>query len=66
MIALPKPRSLHASLCEVLASSRGLLVRLEAGISAPPGEAREAVREMYVQLRRTVQALSRCLELPLE
>jgi len=60
-----KQRSLHAELCEVLASSRGLLVHLESpGVQAPPGEARVAVRELYVQLRRTVQVLSRCLELP--
>ena len=28
------------------------------------GEARAAVRELYVQVRRTVQVLSKCLELP--
>jgi hypothetical protein len=63
----PRQRSLHASLAETLASSRGLLTRLENGhVQAPPGEARVAVRELYVQMRRTVQVLSRCLELPLE
>jgi hypothetical protein len=62
-----KQRSLHASLAETLASSRDLLTRLEHGhVQAPPGEARVAVRELYVQMRRTVQVLSRCLELPLE
>ena len=58
--------SLHAVLCDALTSSRGLLQRLEAGVTVPPGEGREAVRDLYVQMRRTVQALSRCLELPLE
>ena len=61
----PTQRSLHASLAETLASSRGLLTRLENGnVQAPPGEARVAVRELFVQLRRTVHVLSRCLELP--
>jgi hypothetical protein len=58
--------SLHAVLCDALASNRGLLQRLELGMQAPPGEARVAVRELYVQMRRTVAVLSRCLELPLE
>jgi hypothetical protein len=59
-----KQRSLHASFAETLASSRGLLARLENGrVQAPPGEARVAIREAYVQLRRTVPVLSRCLEL---
>ena len=61
----PKVRSLHASLAETLASSRGLLTRLESGrVHASPGEARIAVRDLYVQIRRTVQVLERCLELP--
>jgi hypothetical protein len=61
---LPVSRhSLHAVLCDALTSSRGLLQRLELGVCAPPGEGREAVRELYVQLRRTVPVLSRCLEL---
>jgi hypothetical protein len=65
VIPLPKPaHSLHAVLCDALTSNRGLLQRLEAGVQAPPGEARVAVRDLYVQLRRTVQVLSRCLELP--
>jgi len=62
-----KQRSLHATLCEALASSRGLLTRLEInGVQAPPGEAREVVRELYVSVRRTVQALSAALEQDLE
>jgi hypothetical protein len=65
VIPLPKPaHSLHAVLCDALTSNRGLLQRLELGVTAPPGEAREQVRELYVQTHRTVQVLSRCLELP--
>jgi len=65
VITLPKPaHALHAVLCDALTSNRGLLQRLELGVTAPPGEARVAVRDLYVQLRRTVQVLSRCLELP--
>jgi hypothetical protein len=65
VIPLPKPaHSLHAVLCDALTSNRGLLARLELGVTAPPGEARIAVRDLYIQLRRTVQVLSRCLELP--
>ena len=57
--------SLHAVLCDALTSSRGLLQRLESGVRVGrEGEARAAVRELYVQMRRTVQVLSRCLELP--
>ena len=67
VIVLPKaPHSLHAVLCDALTSNRGLLQRLEVGVTAPPGEARVAVRDLFVQLRRTVAVLSRCLELPLE
>ena len=66
VIALPKPRSLHASLCETLASSRGLLVRLENGVRASPGEAQEVVRELYVATRNQVRALSAALEQDLE
>ena len=65
--ALPvaKAHSLHAVLCDALTSSRGLLQRLEAGVRVGrEGEARAAVREVYVQVRRTVQVLSKCLELP--
>jgi hypothetical protein len=63
--AMPVRRkhSLHAVLCDALTSNRGLLQRLELGVTASPGEAREAIRELYVQVRRTVQVLSRCLEL---
>ena len=63
----PMQRSLHASLTETLASSRGLLTRLQSGnVQAPPGEAREVVRELYVSVWRTVQALSAALEQDLE
>ena len=62
VIALPKAaHSLHAVLCDALTSSRGLLQRLELGVVVPPGEGREAVRELYVQMRRTVAVLGRCL-----
>jgi len=64
VIALSRPaHSLHAVLCDALTSNRGLLARLELGVNAPP-EARAAVRDLYVQIRQTVQALLRCLELP--
>jgi hypothetical protein len=63
-LAVPTVHSLHAVLCDALTSNRGLLQRLELGVTASPGEAREAIRELYVQVRRTVQVLSRCLELP--
>jgi len=65
VIPLSKPApSLHAVLCDALTSNRGLLQRLELGVNAPPGEARVAVRDLYVQVRRTVALLERCLELP--
>jgi hypothetical protein len=63
-LARTKQRSLHAVLVKSLINTRALRQRLEAGVSAPPGEAREAVRELYLQVRRTVQVLSWCLELP--
>jgi len=64
VIPLSKPaHSLHAVLCDALTSNRGLLQRLELGVTAPP-EARAAVRDLYVQVRDTVQVLERCLELP--
>ena len=69
VIPLPKPaHSLRAVLCDALTSNRGLLQRLESsgGVQAPPGEAREVVRELYVSVRRTVQALSAALEQDLE
>jgi hypothetical protein len=40
-----------------------LLTRLELGVQAPPGQARVTVRELYVQTRRQLKALSACLEL---
>ena len=43
-----------------------LYVATKNQVRAPPSEAREQARELYVQVRRTVQVLSRCLELPLE
>jgi hypothetical protein len=68
---LPVSRhSLHAVLCDALTSSRGLLQRLESGVRVGrEGEARAAVRALlcadaYVQMRRTVAVLERCLELP--
>ena len=67
VVALPPKaaHSLHAVLCDALTSSRGLLQRLESGVRVGrEGEARAAVRELYVQMRRTVAVLSRCLELP--
>src|SRR5215469_529270 len=63
----PTQRSLHAVLCESLISTKALLTRLETGhVQAPPGAARIAVRELYVSVRRTVQALSAALEQDLE
>jgi hypothetical protein len=65
-----KAHSLHAVLCDALTSSRGLLQRLESGVRVGrEGEARAAVRALlcadaYVQMRRTVAVLERCLELP--
>ena len=69
VIPLSKPaHSLRAVLCDALTSNRGLLQRLEssAGVQAPPGAARIVVRELYVSVRRTVQALSAALEQDLE
>jgi len=69
VIPLPKPaHSLRAVLCDALTSNRGLLQRLESsgGVQAPPGAARIVVRELYVSVRRTVQALSAALEQDLE
>jgi hypothetical protein len=64
VIVLPKPaHSLHAVLCDALTSNRGLLQRLELGVQAPPGQARVAVRELYVQTRRQLKALIAVLEL---
>ena len=69
VIPLPKPaHSLRAVLCDALTSNQGLLQRLESsgGVQAPPGAARIVVRELYVSVRRTVQALSAALEQDLE
>jgi hypothetical protein len=66
VIPLPKARSLHATLCEALSNSRALLNRLENGICAPPGEAREVVRQLYVCTRQQVHALVAALEQDLE
>jgi hypothetical protein len=43
--------------------SQALVARLELGVQAPPGQARVTVRELYVQARRQLKALSACLEL---
>jgi hypothetical protein len=58
-----KQRSLHAVLCGALTNTQALLTRLELGVRAPPGQARVAVRELYVQTRRQLKALSAVLEL---
>jgi hypothetical protein len=63
VIALPKPRSLHAVLCEALTNTRALLTRLEAGVTVPRDQQREVVRELYVATRYQVRALSAVLEL---
>ena len=63
-LPVARAHSVHAVLCDALTSNRGLLQRLELGVVVPPGEGREAVRELYVQVRRSVQVLGRCLELP--
>jgi hypothetical protein len=60
VIALPKPRSLHATLCDVLTSSRALLSRLENGISAPPGEAWEVVRGTLRLHQKAAAGLGEC------
>ena len=58
-----KQRPLHVTLVESLNSTRALLARLELGVSAPPGEAREVIRELYVATQRQAKALAACLEL---
>jgi hypothetical protein len=58
-----KQRSLHAVLCEALINTQALVTRLELGVQAPPGQARVAVRELYVQTRRQLKALAAVLEL---
>jgi hypothetical protein len=62
-LVLTKQRSLHAVLCEALMNTQALLARLEGGVSAPPGAAREVVRLLYVAARHQVKALTACLEL---
>jgi hypothetical protein len=56
MIPLPKPRSLHAILCESLTSTKALLNRLEAGVTVPRDQQREVVRLLYVACRHQVAA----------
>jgi hypothetical protein len=63
VIALPKPRSLHAVLCEALTNSRALLTRLETGVTVPRDQQREVVRLLYVATRHQVKALAAVLEL---
>jgi hypothetical protein len=62
-LARPGQRSLHAVLCEALTNARGLLVRLEAGVTEPRDQQRETVRLLYVATRHQVQALAAALEL---
>src|SRR5262249_9254368 len=63
----PRERSLHAVLCGALTNTQALLTRLETGrVQAPPGAGRIVVRELYVSVRRTVEALSAALEQDLE
>jgi hypothetical protein len=59
----PKSRSLHAVLCGALINTQALVTRLELGVQAPPGQARVAVRDLYVQTRRQLKALAAVLEL---
>jgi hypothetical protein len=58
-----KERSLHAVLCQALVNTQALLTRLELGVQAPPGQARVTIRDLYVQTRRQLKALSATLEL---
>jgi len=57
-----KQRSLHAVLVESLTNTKALLTRLEAGVQCAALE-RGVVRELYVQTRRQLKALSETLEL---
>ena len=59
-------RSLHVVIAESLNSSRALLNRLEAGVRAPPSEAREVVRLLYVATKNQVRALAAALEQDVE
>ena len=54
---------MHVVLVEALTNTQGLLARLEAGVHVPKAEQREVVRELYVQARRQLKALSECLDL---
>ena len=56
-------RPLHAVLVESLNHTRALLTRLEAGVYVPRNHQRGVIRELFVQSRRQLQALSACLEL---
>jgi uncharacterized protein with PIN domain len=66
-VALPvycRDKLLHAVLCESLVQTKELLTRLETqGVYVPRDQQREVVRELYVQARRQLKALSACLEL---
>jgi hypothetical protein len=66
-VALPvycRDKPLHAVLCESLVQTKELLNRLEArGVYVPRDQQREVVRELYVQARRQLKALSASLEL---
>src|SRR5215472_5765244 len=62
-LARPRQRSLHAVLCEALTNTRGLLARLEAGVTVPRAEQRETIRLLYVATRHQAKALFATLEL---
>jgi hypothetical protein len=63
IVRTERSRSLHAVLCEALTNTQALLTRLEAGVTVPRDQQREIVRELYVQTRHQVRALSAVLEL---
>jgi hypothetical protein len=58
-----RAHSLHAVLCDALTSSRGLLQRLESGVTVPKDHQHEIVRLLYVATRHQVKALTACLVL---
>ena len=62
-LARPTRRSLHAVLCEALTNTRGLLARLEAGVTVPQNQQREIVRLLYVATQHQAKALAAVLEL---
>jgi hypothetical protein len=64
VIVLPKTRSLHAILCENLASVEGLLKRLEGGVQVA-NSGRATMRDLYVVCRRQRDALAAALRLEL-